>query len=426
MKFFNLLIISLLSSTMMFGQAEELKTAKKFLQKYYLDNSNADALTTATEAITKAFDTGSLAEDGAANLLKGKILNEVANKAIKAKLLDANVEIGDPMAAANGAMALAAAYTFSEKKGPKKEALTALVENENILNNMAIYAYQAGDFKNAFSNFKTSMDISEVLTAAGSASILNDKEKMDEQLFFTAVSAYSGGMQDEAKPLLKKLFDQGTDEIYVYDTLFKIASEEDDPEALKYLDAGMAIDPNDSSLLFSKINYYLKRGELNELIGSLEAAKKSEPDNVSVFTTTGSVYDQLAAKAREEGDSMKSKEYFDKAMENYTAAQALDGSNFDVNYSIGQLYYNKAAGLVPQINDLSSDISPAGLKAYDAKKAEMDGLFKQSLPYFQAAEKLNESDVNVVIALREIFARLNDLEMSNKYKMKYESLTAGK
>ena len=426
MKFINLLIISLLSVTVMFGQADDLKTAKKNLQKYYLDNSNTEALAMASESVTKAFATGSVDQDADANLLKGKIFNEIANSAVKAKMLEQEPAIVDPTAAATAAMALANAYQYAEKKGPKKEAVTAMVENEEIINNMAIFAYQQNDYAAAYENFNASLDVSKALTAAGGTSRLADKALMDEQMFFTAVSAYSGDMKAEAKPILMELFENGSQEVFVYDALFNIASEADDPDALKYLDAGMKVDPSDSSLLFSKINYYLTRGELNELIGSLEDAKKAEPDNVSVFTTTGSVYDQLATKASEEGDMTKSKEYFDKALENYEMAQKKDANNFDVNYSIGQLYYNKAAGLVPTINELSGDISPAGMKAYDMKKAEMDGLFKQALPYFQAAEKINDADLNTVIALKEIYARLNDLGMSNKYKAKYDELTAGK
>ncbi len=432
MRLINLILISVLASTMVFGQAEAaLKTADKNLKKYYLDNSNKDALMTAKDAIVEAFGAGDLESNGTAQLLKGKIFNEIANSDITAKTLadatNGNTEhrLSNPTAGVDAASAFAAAYNLAEKKGLKREALSGLTENEGILNNMAIYAYQAEDYNSAYANFKSSLDISDLLKSAGSDTRLNDDALIKEQKFFAAVCANSAGMKEEAKPLLMDLYNNGSTEVYVYNSLFEMANEAGDADALSYIEKGMEVAPDDTSLLFSKINYYLGKGQLDQLVGSLKDAIKAEPDNITVYTTTGSVYDQLAAKAREEGNQAKVTEYFNEALNYYNQALAKDPNNFDVNYSIGQLYYNKAAAMVGTINDLSGDISPAGMKAYDAKKAEMDGLFKQALPFFQKAESSDDNDINTVIALKEIYARLNDLQMSNKYKAKYDAMNTG-
>ena len=55
----------------------------------------------------------------------------------------------------------------------------------------------------------------------------------------------------------------------------------------------------------------------------------------------------------------------------------------------------------------------------------MDGLFEQALPYFQKAETRDGNDMNTLIALKEIYARLNDLEKSNGYKARIEALQGG-
>ena len=81
--------------------------------------------------------------------------------------------------------------------------------------------------------------------------------------------------------------------------------------------------------------------------------------------------------------------------------------------------------MVEELNDLGSDISPAGMKKYDSKKAEMDGLFNSALPYFLKAEGMNANDGNTIIALKEIYARLNDLTKSAEYKAKYDKLSSG-
>jgi hypothetical protein len=44
------------------------------------------------------------------------------------------------------------------------------------------------------------------------------------------------------------------------------------------------------------------------------------------------------------------------------------------------------------------------------------------LPYFLKAEKLNDKDKNTLIALKEIHARLNQLDKSNAYKARLDAL----
>jgi len=52
-------------------------------------------------------------------------------------------------------------------------------------------------------------------------------------------------------------------------------------------------------------------------------------------------------------------------------------------------------------------------------------LFNSALPFFLKAEGLNGSDGNTIIALKEIYARLNDLTKSAEYKAKYDKLSGG-
>jgi hypothetical protein len=73
------------------------------------------------------------------------------------------------------------------------------------------------------------------------------------------------------------------------------------------------------------------------------------------------------------------------------------------------------------VNLLADDYSKAGTAKYEAKKAEMNELFNLALPWFQKAETLQSNDVNTMIALKEIFARMNNFEKSNEYKAKIEA-----
>ncbi len=52
----------------------------------------------------------------------------------------------------------------------------------------------------------------------------------------------------------------------------------------------------------------------------------------------------------------------------------------------------------------------------------MDGYFDKALPYFLKAEENNPKDYNTLIALKEIYAKKNDLETSQAYKSKIDAL----
>lgn len=195
--------------------------------------------------------------------------------------------------------------------------------------------------------------------------------------------------------------------------------------AMPYLDLGKKVNPDESSLLFAEINYYLKVGKLDVLIGKLKAAIAKEPENVSVYTTLGNVYDQLNQRERASGNIAEADKYFDLAFDYYGQALAKNPNTFDAIYSQGALYYNKAAGMVDKLNELSNDYTPAGNKKYKALKDEMDGYFTKALPYFIKAEEVDPKDLNVKIALKEIYARQGELEKSQEYKKKIEQLGGG-
>ena len=251
---------------------------------------------------------------------------------------------------------------------------------------------------------------------------LDDPTIKNDQTFYTAVSGYFGDNKEASFPLFEQLYKAGNAQPLVYEALFNMASEKDITKAMEFLDAGRKANPDDNGLLFAEINYYLKVGQLDVLTDKLKAAIAKEPDNVSVYTTLGNVYDQLNQKERAAGNIEKADEYFNSAFDYFTQALAKDPKNFDATYSQGALYYNKAASMTTKLNELGNDYSSAGTKKYNAIKAEMDGYFKQALPYFLKAEELDPKDQNTMIALKEIYAREGQLEKSAEYKAKIEAL----
>jgi len=229
----------------------------------------------------------------------------------------------------------------------------------------------------------------------------------------------------EAKPIFMTLKDAGFDKPAVYEALYKMEVEGDRAAGLAILEEGRAKFPDDVSLLFNEINHYLADGKLNALTGKLQAAIDKEPDNISLYTTLGSIYDNLYQKALEDGQADVAQENFDNAYKAYNTALGKDSKFFDAIYSIGALYYNRAAATTKEMNALADDYSKAGLKKYDELRKLVLTQFDEALPYFKQAEALNANDRNTLIALKEIFARKDDLPTSTEFKTRLEKIEAG-
>jgi len=402
---------------------KQLKNANKTLAKYYLDPvTNKADLATAIGILDGVFTDEMAQADPEAWLSKGQIYNEIAKSEMNRKILDPAFELPTPEAGMIAFESYNMVMAKAIKKSQTKDALMGLRENEDFTNNIGITLFQAQDYNGAYKNFDAALKANAILKENSQDSRLDDAIVMNDQLFYTAVSAYFGDNKPASMPLFEKLYGQGNAQPLVYEAMFTMAAEAKQiDKAMTYLEEGRKANPDDNGLLFAEINYYLKEGKLDILTGKLKAAIEKEPDNISIYSTLGNVYDQLNQKERGDGNTAKADEYFSEAFKYFNTALEKDPKNFDATYSLGALFYNKAASMVTQLNAVSNDFSAAGTKKYNAIKEEMDGFFKQALPYFIKAEELDVKDTNTMIALKEIYARTNQLEKASEYKKKLEA-----
>ena len=418
---FTLLLVTLFTSGVAFSQDafKDLKNAEKAIKKYTSDLSKTAEMDKGLQLLESAFASDEVKASAKSWITKGKILKNIANAEFKQSQIN-QTPVVVKSAAYDAYDAFANAMKIADRKNEQKEIQVGIKELEGHLNNFAIVAYQNKDYAEAFKNFKRSIQAYEAMKVIGDKSRLEETpELLTDQYFFTAVSAYYADNKEDAVPYLDKLYSDGTKEAFVYEALYNINAETNQEKALEFLAKGREMSPDDTGLLFAEINHYLKVGDTDKLISNLEKALEKEPENVSIYTTIGSVYDQLQ---QSETDPAKSAAHFDKARGYFDEVLKLEPENFDAQYSIGALYYNKAAKYVDVLNDLASDLSPAGTKKYDETKVKMDELFEKALPFFLKAEAVNANDGNTIIALKEIYARMNNLEKSNEYKAKMDAL----
>ncbi len=430
--------VALLFVTSLTAQDHEksYKKAKRTLTNYHLNPTDTDKLSDAMEKIDYALsgDLSGIKNPHDPYLVKGEIYNTIANSQISAATLakqdpalaakaGTTVEVDNP---ANSAYeALAKALELAEKKSAKKSVLKALYENQNYTSNTGIMAFEEKKYETAFISFENVVKAHDLIKSAGGQSTLDADGAYDNQLYLIGLAGLNAQKYDAAKPYLIKLYEKGTEEPLVYSSLYSIEAEKDMDAAYVYLEAGRKKFPEDNSLLFSEINHFLKLGKLDDLIGRLNTAIEKEPDNVSLYTTLGNVYDNLYQKEVEAGNLEKEKEYFDMAMKNYKVAVEKEPGNVDGHYSMGALYFNKAALVTQEMLKLNDDFSKEGMKKYESLKGEASELFKLALPHFKQAESLDPNDINTLIALKEIFARTDDIAKSNEFKDRMKTVQDG-
>lgn len=425
MKRIVIALVAVMSmSTLTFAQGEKsLKKASKSLSQFTSDFSNLAALDEAKAYITEAFQDEKVASSAKSWNTRGDILRNIADSQIKKQLIDPSFELKDVSSGPEAVDAYMKAMELATKKGDKKNAISGLQETEGVLNNVGIGLYNAEKYVDAFKSFMGELKASKALGEMGESSRLDEGTLRTEKLFFAGLTGFYAEDYDQSIATLEEAEATGTSDATLYQFLYEGYNKKGNTEkALAALNTGREKFPEDSGLLFSEINYYLASGELEKMTSKLEMALEQEPDNTSVMTTLGQVYDQLHVKAGEAGDVDQSLAYFDQALGHYNNALNTDPENFDINYSIGALYYNKAASYTAALTEAANDFSAAGNKKYDEIKETMGGYFDQALPYFLKSDEIDSNDRNTLIALKEIYVRKDMFDKSEEYKARLEAI----
>jgi tetratricopeptide (TPR) repeat protein len=429
----GLLAVCLITAVSAQDGVKAYKKATRALGAFNLDpNNNTAKLQEAVDQITIAVADSEAKAMAKTWQAKGEIYNAIANQTVVGTQLGSDIstlpKVDEP--AIQAAEAFMKAKELAEKKYEIKDAMKGLSAAQGNLSNMGIFRFDEQNYSSAFTHFKLVLDAHTLLKENKEDSALDAEDNYNNQLYITGLAALNANQEGEAESYFKELYDIKYDKPAIYEALYKIQAAKDDSEANQdaayaYLEEGRKTNPDDVSLLFAEINHFLKNNKLDQLIGKLETAIEKEPDNTSLYSTLGNVYDNLYQTELSNGNEEKSNEYFDNALSYYKQALDRDPNYVDAVYSIGALYYNRAASMTQELNTLADDYSKEGLKKYEAVKAKIFAEFDLALPYFQKAESLSPNDLNTLIALKEIYARKDDLPLSNEFKTRIDKVQAG-
>lgn len=400
-----------------------LKTAGRAFTSYNMDpTANAAKLEEAKTNIDFATSKEVTAAMSKTWVTKGQIYGKMAENDDLQRMIKADTKPKNPNAPIEAYRGFKKGFELAQKKWEKSDAITGMIEQLSRLRNAGADRYSEKNYKDAYEAFSALTVGHKMVKDFGEKSPIEDKD-INTFNYYAALCAQQADMKPEATTLFKALAAAKHPEASIYESLYALTSETDETAALGYLNDGIAAFPKYSPLVFAQINYYLKKGELDKLMAKLDEAIALEPNNIALYTTKGSVLNSLYQSEMKNKNETQAAVYYGKAFALFNDVAAKDPKNFDAQYSLGELVYNKAAEVSKELIAIQDDNSKEGQKKYDTLKAKMDGLFAEALPYFQKAEEIDGKDYNTLVALKEIYVRTKQYDKSKICKEKIEAMS---
>ncbi len=176
-------------------------------------------------------------------------------------------------------------------------------------------------------------------------------------------------------------------------------------EAIAAMKKARALAPDDTGLLMSEADIQYKAGNIKRFEELMNEASAKDPNNPELKYNLGVV----AAGA---GD-------MESAVKYYKEALAIKPDYARANMNMASIILGKEAAIVEEMNSLGT--SNADYKKYDELKESRSQLYRDAVPYLEAARS-SEEDVEVVRTLMNIYSVLGETDKFKAMKAKLEEL----
>jgi tetratricopeptide (TPR) repeat protein len=284
------------------------------------------------------------------------------------------------------------ALDFGEKSETRmNNTKRKMVMCKDIMMQEAVFFYNEGKFEESLYSIQNSLDACHYL-------------KSDSTL-----ESYTAAMianKLERDDLVEKYYEDCIDRKYELVNSAEMLSmhysmKNDYTNAHRVLDKAIKKHRTpDFTLTSSKLNLYLSEGKYAESLPYFETALSLQPDNYILYFARGSVLEQLGKPAQAEADYLKSLE--------------LKPDNFDANYNLGALYFNRGVEFNSNApEDFASE-------EYEKMILKRDAEFKKALGYFEKAQSIEPDDRGVLMALKNLYGQLNMMDEYMEVKKKLE------
>jgi tetratricopeptide (TPR) repeat protein len=226
--------------------------------------------------------------------------------------------------------------------------------------------------------------------------------------YVLAIAAQSAERYDTAISATADYFKKGGKSKEAYILLYQIYSgpKNDKEKALSVIRDAKKAMPNEYQFSLIEIELLINMQKVNEAKGGLEEAVVKDPNNKFLHFYLG--YVNVSQKNLAEG-----KKCFESALK-------IDPQFFDAQVYLSRVISEDAKAIKRQINSLG--ITPADRK----KKMDLDVVYvqklKNSLPYWEQAEKINPSDSEVLTELYSIYSDLGNEPQMKRVEKRLKEL----
>lgn len=437
MKKISFLLLGIAMCLQSTAQNSKVTSANMHLESYASQKDTSE-LSAAKEAIDEAALNDKTKDEPKMYLYRGEIyldcfgesLNNLVSKSLRSGSKDAakakadaytNIDTNFICIAANSfvkAIQLAPNDFYAqEAKQPENLSVTCLVHLEN----KALREYAAKRYTTSLALYKKILSICTLLNKTDSAYMQN--------VDMAAGAAEESGNTAAALTYYEQLINLKYGGASTYHSLASMyLKQKDSAKAWQYIEQGRAQYPNDLNLIITETNFYILKHDYekaeNNLTLSIQKLEqspdrdKNKPLLSSLYSNLGGIYDRKAnPKDAQGGDLPKPPDYdelFAKADSNYMKALAISPTDFDVLFSTGALYFNRAVPITKQANDLPLNATDK----YNKLMAQAKVYFLQAQPYFEKAYSVNPNDAGNTNALREVYANTGQNDKIEAMKSK--------
>ncbi len=377
--------------------------------KDYTATKDVESLNKAKENVDLASEHEDTKDNAKVQIVKGQIyfaLYEL-NKKAQEELLVQSIPDANKRAFSAFQITPTADLETAYKAFEKGRALDTKGEYSNELKmerNIGIYYDNTGRANLNAKKFTNALNAFEKAYEIGGFS------KTDTTLlYYCALSAEYSNEFEKAKNYYQKLIDTKHIPENTYSSLVEVyLNLKDTVAAMDALKKGRTEFPNNIGLVIKEANYFLKTNNSAKALNNMNIAINARPNDANLYLVRGNIYDNLANPKDAMGKELdKPSDYENNikmAEADYKKVIELKPDNFDALFNLGVLYNNQGVTFNKLADGIVDNVKNA------AMNAKATAQFEKGIPVFEKALQLNPTDRNTMIALKQIYARLQILD----------------
>ena len=277
--------------------------------------------------------------------------------------------------------------TDPKMRGNISKKMLEYYRNQELVK-YGIYLNEQRDFEGAYRAFKMHIEIPD-LALMQDAKLQKEMPRdttYTQYKYYAAIFAVQSELHEDAIALLEELKNGDYEAISVNQFLYQeYVALKDTAKFVATLQDAIVRFPKESWFLQNLINYYIFSGQEKTAVEYLAKAIEREPNVAQYHHIKGNLDENL-------GNHEAALKDFDEALRcDPTLADAMAGK--------GRVYYNQAV----KLNEAAAMIQDN--KEYKKALAEMNEVFKKSLPFFEKAHEMAPEDRTYVQVLKGLYYR---------------------